>query len=301
MSKGTDLGLASNSIRGYELIRRLGQGSMGVVYEAKNLGTGDKVALKILFPHFSGNISFIKRFQQEATTAMRLKHQNIVQVHGFGFTAPYHFIEMEYVEGFNMGEILNQEGALSLARTAAVGICVASALGYAWQEEKMIHRDIKPENLIKVTHDDGADVKICDLGIAKILGKGGEQHLTQTGFAVGSPHYIAPEQVLSAANINFRADMYGLGATLYHMATGRTVHKSDSEFGIMQMHVKNRVADPREFAPGFDARFAQLLDSMLELDPEKRPENWSVVYDELEEIYLRLNESPEPRTRFKGP
>jgi serine/threonine-protein kinase len=162
-------------------------------------------------------------------------------------------------------------------------MCVASALHYAWQEQRLIHRDIKPENL--VIANDGM-VKVCDLGIAKRMVDGGPV-LTRTGLSLGSPHYIAPEQARGEKEIDCRVDIYALGATLYHAVTGCTVHQADSEFGLLIKHATVPVRDPREIRPTLSDGFATLLRQMLELDRSCRVADWCAAYDALMAIYER--------------
>ncbi|MBI5396339.1 MAG: serine/threonine protein kinase [Verrucomicrobia bacterium] len=254
---------------------------MGEVYRARDLTTGQIVALKLLYPFLAGNITYLQRFQAEAEAARRLDHPNLVKVFRSDQSGLTHFICMEFVAGTNLSQLLSQEGALSEATTAAIGMCVASALHHAWEIERLIHRDIKPENIV-VSH--AGDVKVCDLGIAKRM-LSGVPALTRTGLSMGSPHYIAPEQARGEKQIDMRVDIYALGATLYHTATGQTVHQADSEFGLMIKHATEPVKDPRTIAPWLSGTFAGLLTRMLDLDRDRRPADWCAVYDELLAIY----------------
>jgi len=271
------------AVEGFELEQSLGEGSMGAVYRARDLMTGQIVALKVLYPYLAGNVTYIQRFLAEADAAMRLDHPNIVKVLRSGCSGLTHFIAMEYVEGHDLREVIAREGMLDEATVAAIGLCVASALHYAWQEQRLIHRDIKPENL--VIANDGM-VKVCDLGIAKRM-VDGVPVLTRTGLSLGSPHYIAPEQARGEKEIDCRVDIYALGATLYHAVTGCTVHQADSEFGLMIKHATVPVRDPREIRPTLSDEFATLLRQMLELDRGRRIADWCAVYDVLMEIYER--------------
>jgi serine/threonine-protein kinase len=270
-------------IEGFELLERLGEGSMGGVYRARELATDRIVALKVLYPFLAGNITYLQRFQAEAESARRLRHPNLVEVFSSGCSGLTHFICMEFIEGENLRTLLSDTGALDEATAAAIGMCVASALHHAWEQERLIHRDIKPENLM-IAHD--GRVKVCDLGIAKRM-VGGVPTLTRTGLSLGSPHYIAPEQAKGVKQIDHRVDIYSLGATLYHTVTGQTVHQADSEFGLMIKHATEPVKDPRTLRPDLSDGFAALLLQMLELDRDKRPADWCAVYDTLLAIYER--------------
>ncbi|MBI5684389.1 MAG: serine/threonine protein kinase [Verrucomicrobia bacterium] len=275
-------------IEGFELLERLGGGSMGEVYRARDLGTGQIVGLKLLYPFLSGNITYLQRFAAEAEAAQRLDHPNLVKVFRAGQSGLTHFISMEFVDGSNLLKLIRAEGALTEATTAAIGMCVASALHSAWERERLIHRDIKPENLL--ISSTGV-VKVCDLGIAKRM-VSGVPALTRTGMTLGSPHYVAPEQARGEKEIDMRVDIYALGATLYHAVTGQTVHDSESEFGLMIKHATEPVKDPRTIAPNLGNELADLLVSMLDLDRNRRPANWYLVHEQLSAIYEAI-EHPE--------
>ncbi|MFA5189924.1 MAG: serine/threonine-protein kinase [Verrucomicrobiia bacterium] len=274
-------------VQGFELFERLGEGTMGVVFRARHLFTDQIVALKVLYPILAGNLTYLARFRAEAEAATHLSHPNLVRVFGYGQRGLTHFIAMEYVEGMNLRELLRREGALSEATVAAIGMCVASALHYAWETVRLIHRDVKPENLLVA--EDGR-LKLCDLGIAKrMASKPGDAPLTRTGYMLGTPHYIAPEQLKGAKELDCRVDIYSLGATLFHAATGQTIHTAENEFSLLMKQATEPVRDPREAMPGMNHDFANLLLQMLDLDPAKRPPDWCAVYDALFDIYQKLN------------
>ena len=277
-------------IEGFELEKRLGEGTMGVVYQARELAANRTVALKVLYPILAGNITYLQRFAAEAEAAQRLSHPNLVTVHGTGHQGINYYICMEYVDGQNLREAIRDHGALPEMTVTAVGMCVASALHYAWGKERLIHRDVKPENLL--IGSDGS-VKLCDLGIAKRMGPGAAApKLTRTGYVLGTPHYIAPEQLKGGKDLDCRVDIYALGATLYNAATGQTIHQADDEYSLLMKQISEPVRDPRAIAPELSERFALLLLKMLELDRDNRPPDWLPVYDELEAIYQQAAASP---------
>jgi serine/threonine-protein kinase len=277
------------NIEGFELGQRLGEGTMGVVYRARELATGRAVALKVLYPILAGNITYLQRFQAEASSAMRLGHPNLVAVYSTGHQGLTYYICMEFVDGCNLRELLKQHGALSEATTAAIGMCVASALHYAWEKERLIHRDVKPENLL-IGH--AGDVKLCDLGIAKRMSAGASApKLTRTGYVLGTPHYIAPEQLKGGKDLDCRVDIYALGATLYHAVTGQTIHEADDEYSLLMKQINEPVRDPREAMPGLSQGLAEALLKMLELDRDKRPPNWIAVYEALAAVHEKAANS----------
>jgi len=302
LAENAGLTIPANAIRGFELRRVIGCGGMGMVYEALNLGTKTTVALKVMVQIPNPDPSAVERLNQEALMAQVIKHPNIVEVYSFGSHGLYYYIEMEYVRGFNAFEYLKQWGTISCKKVAAIGIFIASALGEAWDRKKMIHRDVKPQNIIIVEDpQDGAliNVKLCDLGIAKVLDPHAAS-FTRTGFMVGTPHYVAPEQVKGKDKIDFRADIYALGATLYHLVTGHTVHNADSEFLVVAEHVEKVVQDPRTFVPDLNPRLAVLLNNMLRLKPDERTGSWRDVFDELVAI-LETDEEVAGKIRIPSP
>lgn len=275
-------------IEGFELLERLGGGSMGEVYRAHDLSNDQIIALKLLYPLLAGNITYLQRFHAEAGAMRRLDHPNLVKVFRAGQSGLTHFIVMEFVDGSNLLKLLRAEGSLAEGTAVAIGICVASALHTAWESEQLIHRDIKPENILI---SKAGVVKVCDLGIAKCMSSG-TPALTHTGMTLGSPHYVAPEQARGEKDIDMRVDIYALGATLYHAVTGQTVHDSESEFGLMIKHATEPVQDPRTIAPDVSDELANMLVSMLDLDRNRRPANWFVVHEQLLAIYEGI-EHPE--------
>ena len=276
-------------IHGFELYERLGEGTMGVVFRARHRLADAVVALKVLYPILAGNMTYLQRFRAEADAAMALSHPNLVKVIGYGQRGLTHFICMEYVDGCNLREVLRRQGPLNETAAVVAGMCVASALHHAWEKSRLIHRDVKPENLLLSSN---GTLKLCDLGIAKrIAVKPVDAPLTRIGHMLGTPHYMAPEQLKGAKELDCRVDIYALGATLYHAATGQTIHVADNEFSLLMKQASEPVKDPRELLPGLNGRFAELLVQMLELDSARRPANWLVVYDTLAAIYDELMRS----------
>jgi len=201
---------------GLELEALIGQGGMGVVYRARQTKLDRTVALKLLAPELSGDPAFAERFLREARAMARLEHPNIVAVHDFGETDGLCWILMEHVEGVNLRQAL-AAGEVTPARALAIVPRLCAALQAA-HELGVVHRDIKPENVLLGT--DGS-VKIADFGLAKLSGPGGpEAALTQTDAAMGTLHYMAPEQLVGAREVDHRADIYSLGVVFYEMLTG---------------------------------------------------------------------------------
>ncbi|MEZ5303295.1 MAG: serine/threonine-protein kinase [Verrucomicrobiales bacterium] len=202
---------------GLEILELLGAGGMGAVYKVRQPQLDRTVALKILSHELSREPAFVERFNREAKMLARLSHPNIVAVFDFGTAGPYCYLLMEYVDGVNLRQAM-RTGGFNPAETLTLVQDVCSALQFA-HEEGILHRDIKPENILV---DSKGRVKIADFGIAKLVGSGAPSDVTLTlqGSVLGSPHYMAPEQIETPGDIDQRADIYSLGVVLYEMLTG---------------------------------------------------------------------------------
>jgi predicted Ser/Thr protein kinase len=210
-----DNALDSGSVFGrYEIVNVLGRGGMGVVYLARQTGLDRLVALKVLSPRLAADQDFVNRFSHEAKALARLSHPNIVAVHDSGVEAGLPFLAMEYVDGENL-RVLLRKRRLDPERAIAIVPQLCNALEYA-HAQGIIHRDIKPENILL---DRAGGVKIADFGLAMIVGAGAPR-LTQTNAIMGTPHYMAPEQVENPKAVDHRADIYSMGVVFYEMLTG---------------------------------------------------------------------------------
>lgn len=200
-----------------EIIKLLGVGGMGAVYQARQQQLGRTVALKILSRDLAGDPSFVERFNREARVLARLTHPNIVTIFDFGTAGPHCYLLMEDIDGVNLRQAM-QAGRFSPAESLAMAEDICAALKFA-HEEGVLHRDIKPENVLI---DSKGRVKIADFGIAKLLGESEHNDITLTmrGSILGSPHYMSPEQIETPGDVDQRADIYSLGVVLYEMLTG---------------------------------------------------------------------------------
>ena len=199
-----------------EILEFIGKGGMGAVYEARQPNLDRLVALKILPPTAAGDPGFAERFNREARALARLNHPNIVAVHDFGQAGNLHYLVMEFVDGGNLRQI-EQAGRLAPEQALAIVPQICEALQFA-HNEGIVHRDIKPENILL---DKKGRVKITDFGIAKFFGLTAEQApLTGARDVVGTPHYMAPEQIEKPRIVDHRADIYSLGVVFYEMLTG---------------------------------------------------------------------------------
>lgn len=241
-----------------EILELLGQGGMGAVYKARQKELDRFVALKILPPNAGRDPGFAERFSREAKALAKLNHPNIVAIHDFGQTDGIYWVMMEYVDGVNLRQLLRSR---KIAPREALAIVpqICDALQYA-HDEGIVHRDIKPENILL---DTKGRVKIADFGLAKILrSQPADFTLTDTGATMGTPHYMAPEQVEKPQEVDHRADIYSLGVVFYEMLTG--------ELPL------GRFAPPSRIIR-MDVRLDEVVLRALEKEPERRYQHASEV------------------------
>ncbi len=234
-----------------EILELIGHGGMGVVYKARQPKLDRLVALKLLPQSLAADAAFAERFNREARVLARLNHPNIVTVYDFGQSGGFFFLLMELVDGVNLRQAM-QAGRFTPQQAMMLVPKICEALQFA-HDEGILHRDIKPENILLDTR---GRVKIADFGIAKLLGEGRENiTLTASGLAVGTPHYMAPEQLEHPQEVDQRADIYSLGVVFYEMLTG--------ELPI------GRFAPPSQKS-SVDARVDEVVFHALEKEREKR-------------------------------
>jgi tRNA A-37 threonylcarbamoyl transferase component Bud32 len=261
-----------------EIIELIGRGGMGFVYKARQARLDRFVALKLLPDKLARNAHFTERFHREGRFLARLNHPNIVSVFDFGQAGGFYFLMMEFVEGVNLRQAM-QTGKFSPAEALAIVPKICEALHYA-HEQGVLHRDIKPENILL---DAKGRVKIADFGIAKLVGEdNAAATLTGTGTALGTPHYMAPEQLEKSADIDHRADIYSLGVVFYEMLTG--------ELPI------GRFKPPSARTP-LDTRIDEIVLRALERERELRQKSANEFKTQVEEVAS----NPTPPPLLTGP
>jgi tRNA A-37 threonylcarbamoyl transferase component Bud32 len=265
-----------------EILQCLGRGGMGVVYKARQPRLNRLVALKILAREKEQDTQFADRFTREAQALARLSHPNIVTVYDFGETAGHCYLLMEFVDGLNLRQLL-QAGKMPPEQALTIVPKICEALQYA-HEQGIVHRDIKPENILL---DKQGRVKIADFGIAKMLGaEAGQQTLTGAKDTVGTPHYMAPEQVEKPSTVDHRADIYSLGVVFYEMLTG------ELPLGKFQ---------PPSKKVQIDVRLDEVVLHALEKEPERRYQQASQVKTAVEAIAATEKSSVRNQEREAGP
>ena len=254
-------------IPGYQVIQKLGKGSMGVVFKAKQISVNRVVAIKILLDSLAQNKEFIKRFEREAKIAAKLSHNNVVNAIDAGEVDGHYYFVMEYVEGVTIKDFVDKHKTFEEKEAIRITMAIAEALKHA-DSKGLVHRDIKPENVI-LTKDGG--VKLADLGLARITDDE-KWGLSEAGMAIGTPYYISPEQVRGQTNIDIRADIYSLGATLYHMVTGRVPYGGETPSEVMRKHVDPNVAmvPPDHLNTNLSSGLGMVVETMMAKNREHR-------------------------------
>jgi serine/threonine protein kinase len=270
----------------FQITGRLGKGGMGDVYLAVQQSMGRPVALKIMSAAFSESELAVARFQKETQLLGRLNHPNIVSAYGAGEEDGFHFLAMAYIDGETLRARLKREGALAEREVLLIGLRLATALAYAWGQFQLLHRDIKPENIM-VTPE--GQVLLMDLGISK-SGDESENVLTNTGDAIGTPYYMSPELFRGERDLDERCDIFSLGATLYHLVTGRRPFTGDGVVAIFEAMLHTAPTAAHVLRSGVSEATGVLLARMLEPDRNKRPTDWSAMEAELARVIHDLPE-----------
>jgi serine/threonine protein kinase len=300
----------------YRVLKVLGQGGMGVVFQAQDVRLGRQVALKVMLPEMASKPTARERFLREARTAAAIEHDHIVSIYQVDEDRGVPFIAMPLLKGCSLEEWLRHQEhrplpvplILRLGRQVAQGLAAAHAHG-------LIHRDIKPANIFlqsavrppsssdavltgaislpSTLSPDLADhrVKILDFGLAR--SSAGEQNLTLSGVIMGTPAYMAPEQARSGSKVDARADLFSLGVVLYRLCTGTLPFRGDDMMGTLMALAMDQPTSPRELNPAVPPALSQLVMSLLEKDPNRRPGSADQVVRALEAVETSLSAAVE--------
>jgi len=268
---------ASRHIPGYKIVRKLGAGAMATVYLAKQLSLDRPVAIKLLPRRFSSDAKFIERFYREGRAAAKFNDQNIVGAYDVGLAGDQHYFVMEYVDGETVHDRITKAGRVPEAEAIGIVRQVASALVHA-HAQGFIHRDIKPKNIMI---SGTGTVKLADLGLARAVSDR-EAAEAEAGKAYGTPYYISPEQIRGRKDIGSAADLYGLGATFYHMVTGRVPFSGKTPNEVMNRHLKSPLTPPDHVNPKLSPGTALIIEMLLAKDPAERYRDAGQLLEDLD-------------------
>ncbi len=265
----------------YEIDRPIGRGGMGRVFLGRHTKLSRQVAIKVLAQHRRWDQRMHERFEAEMRAIGGLNHPNIVAAYDARDVDGIAVLVTEYVEGLDGSDLLKRKGRLEIANACEIGSELCKALDYV-AEKNLVHRDVKPSNVIV---DDSGNVKLLDLGLARVQTVDGNDDFTATGQAMGTADYVAPEQINDARNVDVRTDLYGLGCTLYKMIAGRApfaVEEYASPFAKMNAHVSQAPTKLSALRDDVPSELESLIHQMLEKDPAKRPDSAREVATRLE-------------------
>lgn len=266
----------------YQIIKKIGDGGMAFVYQAKDKLLNRIVAVKVLRPEFVDDKDFLAKFKREAEAVANITHPNIVNVYDVGQERKVHYIVMEYVDGQNLKEIIKNEGVLDEYTALDITKQIAQALSAA-HKKGVIHRDIKPHNIL-ISNED-RQVKVADFGIAKAVSN---STITNIGSIIGSVHYFSPEQAKGQPVAN-NADLYSLGIVLYEMLIGRVPFRGDSPISIALQHINEEIEFTQEEKTKIPHSIRTLISKMTEKSPEDRYQSAEEVIEDIDYIEKNID------------
>lgn len=262
----------------FELLDKLGEGGMGVVYRARYVGNNRQVAVKLIPNDMTANATLFARFERELDVLKQLSHPNIVHCFGGSCESKQRFYAMEYVPGGTLSDYLLEKRTLSWENVVDFAIQMCDALQYA-HERGVTHRDIKPANFLMTK---SGQLKLSDFGLASIVSQG---RLTASGRTVGTILYMSPEQIRGGPVTN-RVDLYGLGCVIFEMLSGRTPYNGETAAEVLQRHLKDPIPHVASIVLNCPLELDQLVYELLAKDPEQRPATAAEVKSRLHGILL---------------
>lgn len=273
----------------YEILTRIGGGGMALVYKAHDVLLNRKVAVKVLRQQFVHDEEFIRRFRREAQSAAALSHPNVVSIYDVGQEEDTHYIVMEYIEGHNLNEIIQERAPLQPDEAVRIAMQIADALDHAHQNH-IIHRDIKPHNILIGKN---GRVKVTDFGIARAVTS---STITQTGSVIGSVHYFSPEHA-KGVNTGEKSDLYSLGIVLYQMLTAKLPFLGESPISVALKHLQENFEDPRIVNPHIPQSVENVILKAMRKNPSERYASAHEMLADLDTC-LRPDRLKEPKITF---
>ncbi len=280
--------LVGRNLGPYRVLEQIGAGVMATVYKAYHAAMDRYVAIKVLPQHLARDANFRARFEREARTIARLEHRYILPVHDVGEADDIPYFVMRYTEGGDLSDLI-QRKTMSVARIATIISQVAEALAHA-HRQGIIHRDVKPANILISAE---GDPLLTDFGIAKIYED--TVQLTSDGMMVGTPTYMAPEQ-LQGQPVDARTDVYALGVVLYQALTGEPPFVAETPLAVMLMHIHNPLRPPRQLLPDLPVSVERVILRVMAKEPKDRYQTASEMAEALREALARQ----EPLDRYAG-
>jgi len=288
----------------YHLIAKIGEGGMGSVYQARDMRTDELVAIKVLPRSKARDPEFLARFEQEGRAVFKLDHPNIVKAIGLGEADGYHYFSMEYIEGRDVYDMLDEAGRIPEMDALSIVIQITQALEHS-HEQHVIHRDIKPGNILV---DRYGMAKLTDFGLALDRDRIGRGRITAGHDALGTPFYLSPEQARGDPDVDISSDIYSLGATLYEMVTGRPPFEG-SPAEVLSKHLVEQIPSPRDIDRTLTLGICHVIQKMMAKDrmdryqtPKELMKDIMLVYQGRDPVSERLpSERSSVRASFRPP
>ena len=258
-------------IPGIRFIAIAGRGGMSIVWRAWHERLGREVAVKVMDGAFARNARDVRQFMVESRTMSEVSHPNIVHAMEADCIGGRYYFVMDFVSGYTFGQLIARKGKIGEDDALVISCAVGDGLGYAWRNHAIVHCDIKPDNIMV---DGDGTVKVMDLGLCRVSSVSGAISVDED--VVGTPAYISPEQIYGDVELDCRADIYSLGATLYHLTTGRMMFPGLSNDDTLRAHAdpETKAPDPRMFSSGLSEGFVRILEKSLALNREERYPGW---------------------------
>jgi serine/threonine protein kinase len=275
-------------ISDFIILEELGRGGMGVVYLAHQISLDRPAALKVLADSYANNAEFVVGFIKEARAAAKLNHPHIVQAYAVGEDEGIFYFAMENVDGETMKTVLKREKIISVEQGVLVIQQIAEALDYAWKEQRLIHRDIKPDNIMLTSKNNRA--KLADLGLARVAT---DLEDSDSDEVMGTPQYISPEH-LTGAPMDVRSDIYSLGATFYHLLTGRFPFEGRTATEIARKHLEAKLVPPNKINPNIPESVSLIIQKMMKKNIKDRYQDAEELVNDLRQV--RRGKSPTTAT-----
>ena len=273
-------------IPGYQLLAKIGSGAMAMVFKARQLSLDRIVAIKVLPRKLSENAEYVRMFYKEGKAAAKLNHPNIVQAFDVGEAGGFHYFVMEYIEGHDLWDELQSDGphARDFTEREALDVIIqiARALEHA-HSHGLIHRDVKPKNIMLTMEGSTPIAKLADMGLARST-EDVTSARAEAGRAYGTPYYISPEQIRGDVDVDFRADIYSLGATFYHVVTGRVPFDAETPVAVMRSHLTETLVPPDHINTALSSGVGEVIEVMMAKDRNYRYSSTSDLLLDLEAI-----------------
>lgn len=271
------LNIASALENRFQLLKEIGRGGMGIVFQAHDKQLKEQVAIKVLSPLLSNNADGLERLKREVSAARRITHPNVIRIHDISESGGLHFVSMEYFSGTTLKDIIKRDGAFSAAQGSQIAFQICDGLESA-HKHGVIHRDLKSQNIIVNDH---GELKIIDFGLATNIH---QQGMTATGLILGTPEYMAPEQV-AGKKADERADIYSFGIILYELFTGKVPFTGETAIAIGFQQMREDPPPPRESNPQISTELERIILKALQKNPSDRYSSVSEMRTDLETAF----------------